>query len=506
MATVTGGSGRDTLGYGRATEGDDGIWGLGGADLINGLGDNDYIRGGEGADVIIGGAGINTAAYDNSASGVVVSLKTGHGYGGTAEGDRLYMIQNLGGSWWSDVLWGDDGINVLDGDRGADTLKGGGGGDHLYGGYGNDWLEGGEGGDWHYGGDGLDTVGYSDSTIGVWVSLLEDAGAGGALGDHFNSIECVSGSNHGDEIRGDNSSNRIEGWDGNDFLWGMGGYDTLVGGRGNDQLFGDFGVTTDSFSDVMVGGLDNDTYYVNHAGDVVYEYAGEGQDTVFTSLASYTLADNVEKLYAEDSLGTAAIMLVGNGLGNSIAGNNGENSINGGAGADFMSGYGGNDIYTVDMVGSTGDWVLEFAGQGTDTVYALVDGYVLADNVEILSLNTGSATSGTGNALANELYGNMGNNTLNGGDGRDDLNGLGGAASHDAFVFRVNEADNDRVYDFEGNGAGAGDVIRLEGFGAGTTITDWGAESVWQINAAGGHIEYVTIYGSFNPATDVVFA
>ena len=113
------------------------------------------------------------------------------------------------------------------------------------------------------------------------------------------------------------------------------------------------------------------------------------------------------------------------------------------------------------MVGSTGDWVLEFAGQGTDTVYALVDGYVLADNVEILSLNTGSATSGTGNALANELYGNMGNNTLNGGDGRDDLNGLGGAASHDAFVFRVNEADNDRVYDFEGNGAGAGDVIRL---------------------------------------------
>ena len=58
MATVTGGSGRDTLGYGRATEGDDGIWGLGGAGLINGLGDNDYIRGGEGADAIIGGAGI----------------------------------------------------------------------------------------------------------------------------------------------------------------------------------------------------------------------------------------------------------------------------------------------------------------------------------------------------------------------------------------------------------------------------------------------------------------
>ena len=40
----------------------------------------------------------------------------------------------------------------------------------------------------------------------------------------------------------------------------------------------------------MLGGAGNDTYIVDNAGDVVSELAGQGIDTVRTTLANYTLA------------------------------------------------------------------------------------------------------------------------------------------------------------------------------------------------------------------------
>src|SRR5262249_13447255 len=73
-------------------------------------------------------------------------------------------------------------------------------------------------------------------------------------------------------------------------LTGTGEDDTLNGLGGNDTLDGRGG------PDVMVGGTGNDTYVVDNAGDVVTENAGEGTDTVQTTLASYTLGANVENL------------------------------------------------------------------------------------------------------------------------------------------------------------------------------------------------------------------
>ena len=79
-----------------------------------------------------------------------------------------------------------------------------------------------------------------------------------------------------------------------------------------------------------------------------------------------------------------------------------------------MIAYDGNDIYTVD---NFGDVVVEWMGDGNDTVYANVNGYTLHNNVEILSLNAGAALAGTGNAQDNQIYGNALNNLLNGGAG-----------------------------------------------------------------------------------------
>jgi hypothetical protein len=77
----------------------------------------------------------------------------------------------------------------------------------------------------------------------------------------------------------------------------------------------------------------------------------------------------------------------------------------------------------------------------------------LTADVEALVLQGAGNISGTGNTLANNLFGNAGNNTLDGGGG---ANQLTGNAGNDFFVFRAGQANGDTVIDFAGNGAGGG--------------------------------------------------
>jgi len=256
----------------------------------------------------------------------------------------------------------------------------------------------------------------------------------------------------------------------NDTISAKGGNDTIDGGAG---------------ADYMDGGIGNDTYYVdtwsdnNWAADddQVIEAAASGTDLVYASV-SYRLADNVENLTLT---GAAALSAWGNDLNNVIAGNTGDNvidagngndtvsggdgndtilggagtdvltgnagndwiqggagsdSIDGGTGADRMEGGTENDTYTVDTFSDDGnsandDQVIELSGGGTDLVNASVS-YVLASEVEKLTLTGTNAIDGTGNALgnvmtgnsaANHMWGMAGDDSIDGGDGTDILEG-----------------------------------------------------------------------------------
>ena len=204
----------------------------------------------------------------------------------------------------------------------------------------------------------------------------------------------------------------------------------------------------------MIGGLGNDTYVVDNIGDLITELAGEGTDTVQSSI-TYTLADHLENLTL---LGSGAINGTGNTANNILTGNTGANVLNGNGGTDTLIGGSGNDTYIVD---SAGDIITETGtSSDVDSVQSAVS-WVLGTNLENLTLTGTSAINGTGNTLNNTIIGNSANNILDGGmGGLDRLTGLGGA---DTFKFSTRptsfkNTSADHITDFS---SAQGDKIQI---------------------------------------------
>ena len=93
----------------------------------------------------------------------------------------------------------------------------------------------------------------------------------------------------------------------------------INGTNGNDTLNG----STDA--DLLIGGLGDDSYFVNNSGDIITENEGAGTDRVVSSVIGYTLAANVENLV----LTTNAVSGFGNDLDNIISGAGGSSFLYG---------------------------------------------------------------------------------------------------------------------------------------------------------------------------------
>lgn len=245
------------------------------------------------------------------------------------------------------------------------------------------------------------------------------------------------------------------GYGGNDWLAGQTGNDTLYGGDGNDHLYGNKG------NDTLFGEAGNDTLF-----------GGAGNDV--------------------------------------LDGGAGDDLLDGGTGVNTLKGGAGNDNYILQF---SGDAVVEIAGGGNDTVTSYLDGYILPTQVENLILKGWSATTGTGNAGDNILWGNDStyengdpfmdenslpvvlNNTLHGATGNDIIFGQAG----DDMLF--GEAGNDILQGRDGADAlvgGAGnDTYFVDSQGDGELNSSGGV--YWWSDDHGDIVcEYTWIYDSTN--------
>ncbi|MFO1032541.1 MAG: calcium-binding protein, partial [Hyphomicrobiales bacterium] len=321
----------------------------------------------------------------------------------------------------------------------------------------------------------------------AFAITLSDPSAGLALGTAAASFTIINddlppvvqtGTELNNTLRGTARVDEIYGLGGDDKLTGGSLGDELSGGAGNDTLDGGTG------ADHMRGGDDNDTYYVDNAGDIVDETGTTGTDTVISTI-SFSLVEGGQVLGAFENLTLAgrAVSATGNALDNIITGNTGANTLYGMDGADTLIGgrgadtlYGGNgdDKYYVD---AAGDVVSEAGSDGTDTVYASVtfnlsDALHVFGDVENLVLTGKGSIKGTGNDLANTITGNSGanvlsglggNDILDGGAGNDTLEGgegddtLTGGAGRDIFVFMAAGFGADQITDF----TDASDKLRI---------------------------------------------
>jgi trimeric autotransporter adhesin len=372
------------------------------ANTLDGGSGNDTLNGGAGNDTLNGDAGNDTYFVDNPGDVVIENANDGVD---TVNASIHYGLppnfENLTLQGNADLQgYGNDLANTIIGNAGSNLINGGAGADTMVGGLGNETYFVDNAGD-----AVLENPGEGNDTIFSAVHFTLSA-----------NVENVILEGNADlQGYGNSQANVIYGNAGNNLLNGGGGIDLMVGGAGNDTYFVDdpsdscfevanegsdavfafchYGLAADvetlvmqgsgdfqgygnnqantlygnagnnllngaGGADRMLGGASNDTYFVDNAGDVVFENANEGTDAVFASV-NYSLTANVEALVLQ---GAGNLSGTGNVLNNNVFGNSGDNTLNGEAGADALTGNAGNDTFVFSVGQADGDIVVDFAG------------------------------------------------------------------------------------------------------------------------------------------------
>ncbi|WLI09841.1 MULTISPECIES: glycosyl hydrolase family 28-related protein [Pseudomonas] len=280
----------------------------------------------------------------------------------------------------------DNARNMISGTDQADTLAGSSGNDTLDGKLDADTMTGGNGNDIYVVDNALDRV-VETNTSTSQIDTVQ-ASINWTLGANLENLVLTGVS----DINGTGNERH-------NFITGNAANNVLDGAAGDDS---------------MSGGDGNDTYYVDNADDAVIETDSNavsgGVDSVHSSLATYTLGNNVERL-SIDSTGAA------NGTGNAL-----DNTLFAGAGNNVLDGRDGNDTVSFERALSGVTVNLSTSAQ-QNTVSSGLDTLKLFENL----MGSAYADSLSGDSAANVLNGGAGNDTLVGGSGNDRL--IGGAGT-----------------------------------------------------------------------------
>jgi Ca2+-binding RTX toxin-like protein len=426
--------------------------GRGGDDFLDGAGGNDFLYGGDGIDVLAdgagqdqlygqdgddtfimangevdvvdGGAGLDVVYYSAADTGpTVVDFVNSSLNSGAAAGDQLVSIEGFFGSSLTDIVSGNDNLNLFYASFGDDRYDGRGGQD-LY--YGYNWNPSAniQGFEIAFGtranalataaGIAAPPAGSAVAYFELWVdgnsNGIKDAGEISKYADVLTSIEYFVGTDGNDKMTGSAADETFS---------PLTGVNTVNGGAGIDVL-------SYNFLDASIDGLNGVTV------DLAAGWAKLDQQSTITNI------ENVNGSAWNDVLmGSAGVnVLMGLDGDDALDGRGGNDELHGGKGNDILVGGDGNDI----LSGGDGEDLID-GGAGTDTL-----SYASASTAIAVSLIRGEGLSPTdigfspasnGDSILNvenvvgSLYddiiaGSDGNNVLEGRTGDDTINGCGG--------------------------------------------------------------------------------
>lgn len=446
------------------TQGKDTLYGDAGANLIEGGAGDDTVQGRLGNDTLDGGLaldgglGQNTLSYADRAAGTGVTVDLSStsdangfitvsiGSGANLETDKIKNFTHLVGGAGTDLLIGDAFANRLEGGSGNDTLVGGVGADTLI------------------GGDGIDFVKYTTQVTASLANALINLGDE-ALGDTYEGIEGLEGSDANDTLHAANTGSTLLGGLGNDTLFSGGGADSLDGGEGQDVLsyanaIHAGGVQVNLLNidlaqgdvidrmEKVIGSAGSDTFLAKVGGSVVAfdggsDALGIGDGKINTvSFLSNTGHSGLNVSLADVPGATYTFINIDNLTGttgnDTLAGSDSANVIDGGAGADTLIATAGNDT----LIGGAGVDIADFSiltaslsvglnmtlpgATGADQLVSLGVHQITLRQIEGVNASAFADTI-VGSDGADLIDALAGNDSLNGGAGADTLIGGAGA-------------------------------------------------------------------------------